>query len=93
MLTLPANFSLSHLVRRILATRLVTPAQEYQLNQALWDSELTPADRQILEKLLQGLVNGQIVVLRELGHRQTLAENSFLSARKDQSHEKVVALT
>ncbi|MDS3859452.1 hypothetical protein RIF25_01395 [Thermosynechococcaceae cyanobacterium BACA0444] len=93
MLSLTPNFSQSHLVRCILATRLVTPAQEYQLNQALWNSELTPADRQILAKLLQGLVNGQIIVLRELGHRQTLAETSFLTTPRDPSHEPAIALT
>lgn len=93
MLTFPSPFSLSHLVRRILATRLITPAQEYALNQALWDTDLTSADQQILEKLLQGLVNGQIIVLRELGHRQTLPDTSFLGVAKDQSDEKMLVLS
>lgn len=79
MITLRPNFALSHLVQRILATRLVTPAQEYALNQALWDTELTPTDQKILEKLLHGLVSGQIIVLRELGHRQTLTETGVVS--------------
>ncbi|MDG2992225.1 hypothetical protein L3556_14995 [Candidatus Synechococcus calcipolaris G9] len=53
-------------IRRILATRLITPSQERQINQLLWTSELGPYEYDALEQLVDGLSSGQIVVLSQL---------------------------
>ncbi len=73
MLTLTESAPVAQMARQVLATRIVTPAQEQEINQALWQSNLSPSDAAIFEKLLQGLVNGHIVVLSELGRRQSIS--------------------
>ncbi len=75
MLTLTETSQIAQTARRILATRIITPAQEYAINQALWQQDLAATDAALLEKLLQGLVNGKIVVLSELGRSQSLSQS------------------
>lgn len=53
-------------IRRILATRLITPSQERQINQLLWTSELGPYEYDALEQLVDGLSSGKIIVLSQL---------------------------
>lgn len=52
--------SLRSLVRQILATGIITPAIELQLNAYLWSQNLEPADLEALEQLVQALFSHQI---------------------------------
>lgn len=86
LLTITESSPISQTARRVLATRIITPAQEYEINQALWQRDLSPTDSSLLETLLHGLVSGQIIVLSELGRSQTLSEST---SAPDQAFQEI----
>ncbi|HIK34936.1 MULTISPECIES: hypothetical protein [unclassified Thermosynechococcus] len=70
--------TLLELVRRIQATRIVTPAQERQINELLWQRSLSVTEYQALQELVTGIIAGEIQVISQIqrfGSKKELGNN------------------
>ncbi|MFN4279662.1 hypothetical protein [Thermosynechococcus sp.] len=58
--------TLLELIRRIQATRIVTPAQERQINDLLWQRSLSTTEYEAMQKLVTGIIAGEIQVISQM---------------------------
>lgn len=70
--------TLLELIRRIQATRIVTPTQERQLNDLLWQRSLSATEYQAMQDLVTGIIAGDIQVISQMerfGSKKELRNN------------------
>jgi hypothetical protein len=58
--------TLVNIIQRIKATRIVTPSQERQINQLLWQTAVGTPEYEAMQELTMGIITGQIRVLSQI---------------------------